>query len=153
LSTGIKVQNSKNIYIRGGSIAGFNKGIEAINSDVIINNTTFQRCNVAIDLTNSEALINNPIFVDNIIDITVNKSDAKLINTLTNKILAITPQTDIRINPYVIEQMGLKVINTRDVAEKKKRFRELLKYLKYYTHIWAIYSILKEIARLAGYNI
>jgi hypothetical protein len=153
MPTGIKIENSKNIRIFGGRISGFDKGIEVINSDVTIAGTTFRRCNVAIDMQNSDVLLNKPIFEDNIVDLIVNKSNARLINTETKKIIAVTPKNDIRINPFAVEQMAIKVINTKDIIEKKNRYRQLLKYLKAYTHIWAIYSILKEIARLAGYAI
>ena len=153
MSKGIKIENSKNIRILGGKISGFDKGIEVINSDVMIADTTFRKCNVAIDMLNSDVLLSKPIFEDNIIDLVVNKSNARLINTLTRKIIAVTPKNDLRINPYTIEQMAIKVINTRDITEKRKSYRKLLKYLKAYSHIWTIYSVLKEIVRLAGFAI
>jgi hypothetical protein len=154
LATGIKLENSKNIRIFGGTISGFDKGIDAINSNVAITNTTFRRCNVAVNMVNSDAVFSKPIFEDNIIDLVVNRSSAKLINTLTEKIIAVTPKNDIRVNPFVIERMAIRVINTKDVREKRNRFSKFLKYLKKnYAHIWVIYSILKEIFRLAGYPI
>jgi hypothetical protein len=153
MPTGIKIEKSKDIRIIGGRISGFDKGIEVTESDVIIAGTTFRKCNVAIDMHNSDVLLKSPIFKDNIIDLIVNKSKATLIDTLTRKIIAVTPKNDIRINPFAIESMAIRVINTRDIKEKKRRYRELLKYLKGYSHVWVIYSILKEIARLAGYPI
>jgi hypothetical protein len=150
MSTGIEIKSSKDIRILGGTISGFDKGIEVVNSDVIIAGTTFRKCNVAIDMLNSDVLLSKPIFKDNVIDLIVNKSNARLIDALTKKIIAITPKNDIRINPFAIEQMAVQVINTKDIKEKKSRYRQLLGYLKAYSHIWSIYSILKEIARLAG---
>ncbi len=151
--SGIKIKNSRDVQILSGTISGFDKGIEVIDSDVIISGVRFRKCNVAIDMQNSDVLLNKPIFEDNVIDLIVNKSNATLINTLTKKVIAVTPKNDIRINPTAIEAMAIQVINTRGIREKKRRYHQLLKYLKAYTHVWAIYSILREIARLAGHPI
>jgi hypothetical protein len=123
-----------------------------LNSGILLSNNNLQRCNIGLELINSDAVVHNNFFIDNAIDIVVNRSKAQLIDTLAKRVLAILPNGDIRINPYAIESMAIRIINTRDIQEKKSRLRQLLRYLKYYRHIWAIYCILKEIARLAGYS-
>lgn len=153
MATAIRLHNAKNTIVRNCYVSGFNKGIEAINSDVLLSNNKFQKCGVGLELINSKAVVHNSYFMDNVIDIVVNKSKAQLIDSLARRILAILPNGEIRINPYVIRNMAIQIINTRDIQEKRSRLRKLLRYLKKYSHVWTIYSILKEIARLAGYPI
>lgn len=153
MATAIKIVNSKNNIFDGNFISGFETGIEAINSDIILNRNRIQRCNVGLQLRNSDAIIHDGVFTDNAIDIVVDRSKAQLIDTIANMILAVTPKNDYRINPYYIESLAIKVINTRDPLEKRRNYKQLLGYLKNFTYIWAIYGIVKEALRLAGINI
>ena len=153
MATAIKLKNAKRVLLDNVVISGFNRGIEAINSDFALSNSNVRRNVVGVDLTNSDAIIHNSQLVDNAIDIVVNKSRVQLIDTIAYRILEILPKGDCRMNPYQIERIAYSIINTRDIQEKKRNLSQLLKYLKNYTHIWGIYQIIKEILRWVGYPI
>lgn len=151
MATAIKLRNAKGVVLRHVTISGFNKAIEAVNSDVFIGDSNVRRNVVGVDLANSEAVIHNSQLVDNAIDLVVNGSRVQLIDTIAHRILQLLPKGDYRINPYQIERIAYAVINTRDIQEKKRNLRQLLRYLKNYTHVWEIYEILREVLRLVGY--
>ena len=131
-------------------ISGFDKGIEAVDSDFLMTGSRIQRCDIGMDLTNSTAIIHRSQLTDNVIDAVVNRSKAYMIDTIALRVLELLPKGDYRINPYALQNLALNIINTKDVREKRRRLRYLLKTLKKYSYIWTIYSIIKEIIRLAG---
>lgn len=131
--------------MRNVTISGFNKGIEALDSNLLLSGVNVQRCSVGLDLISSNAAIYRSQLIDNAIDIVVNKSRAFLINTLAYRILRILPKGDYRINPYHIELIAREIINTADISEKRKRLRTLLNILKKTPYAWTIYQIIKEI--------
>jgi len=150
MSTAIRLGNSRNVLFRNVFISGFNKGIEAVNSNMLLDGVNVQRCGIGIDLRNSDAVFHRSNLTNNAIDVVVNKSRAYMINTIAQRVLELLPKGDYRINPYQIQNLAINVINTRDIQEKRRRFRKLLNYLTKYSHIWTIYSIIKEIFRFAG---
>lgn len=153
MATAIALRKAKNVFLRNVFINGFNKGIEAVDSNLLLSGVNVQRCGIGVDLTNSDAIFHHSHLIDNAIDVVVNKSRAYMINTLAQRVLELLPKGDYRINAYQIENIAINVINTRDIQEKRRRLRQLFNILKKYSHIWVIYSIIKEILRLAGYPI
>ncbi len=153
MSTAIALRDATSVYMRNVTINGFKKGIEAVNSTLLLSGSRIQRCGIGLDLVGSNAVINNSQLFDNAIDIVVNKSRAFLIDTLAYRILRITPRGDYRINPYEIEAIAYRIINTADIHEKRRLLHRILNIVKKYNHIWTFYQILKEIARLAGYRV
>ena len=145
LATAIALRSAKNVLMRNVTISGFNKGIEALDSNLLLSGVNVQRCGVGLDLISSNAAIYRSQLIDNAIDIVVNKSRAFLINTLAYRILRILPKGDYRINPYHIELITREIINTADISEKRQRLRTLLNILKKTPYAWTIYRIIKEI--------
>jgi hypothetical protein len=107
MASGIRLHNVKDGIVRNCYVSGLTKGLEVINSDVLLSNNSFQRCKIAVELVNSGAVIHNNYFMDNAIDIVVNRSKAKLIDTLARRILAVLPNGGMQINPYVIRSMAI----------------------------------------------
>ena len=145
LTTAIALRSANNVLMRNVTISGFNKGIEASDSNLLMSGVNVQRCSVGLDLISSNAAIYRSQLIDNAIDIVVNQSRAFLINTLAYRILRILPRGDYRINPYHIELIAHEIINTADISEKRKRLRTLLNILKKTPYAWTIYQIIKEI--------
>jgi hypothetical protein len=145
LTTAIALRSANNVLMRNVTISGFNKGIEALDSNLLLSGVNVQRCGVGLDLISSNAAIYRSQLIDNAIDIVVNQSRAFLINTLAYRILRILPRGDYRINPYHIELIAHEIINTADISEKRKRLRTLLNILKKTPYAWTIYQIIKEI--------
>jgi len=145
LATAIALRSANNVLMRNVTISGFNKGIEALDSNLLLSGVNVQRCGVGLDLISSNAVIYRSQLIDNAIDIVVNKSRAFLINTLAYRILRILPKGDYRINPYHIELITREIINTADISEKRRRLRTLLNILKKTPYAWTIYRIIKEI--------
>jgi len=145
VATAIALRGAKNVRLRNVAIRGFNKGIEALDSNLFLGGVNIQRCGVGLDLVRSNAAIYRSQLIDNAIDIVVNKSRAFLINTLAYRILRILPRGDYRINPYHIELITREIINTADISEKRRRLRTLLNILKKTPYAWTIYRIIKEI--------
>jgi hypothetical protein len=145
LATAIALRSANNVLMRNVTIRGFNKGIEALDSNLLLSGVNVQRCGVGLDLISSNAAIYRSQLIDNAIDIVVNKSRAFLINTLAYRILRILPKGDYRINPYHIELITREIINTADISEKRRRLRTLLNILKKTPYAWTIYRIIKEI--------
>ena len=153
MATAIKLDNAKSVFLHNVSISGFNKGIEAVNSDLLLSGSNIQRCGIGLDLINSSATINRSQLMDNAIDLVVNKSRAYLLDSLVYRILRILPNGDYSINPYRIRVTAAKIINTGDIREKRKRLRQLLNILKKTPYAWTIYQIIREVLRFAGYHI
>ena len=130
MTTAIKLDNAKSVLLHNVSISGFNKGIEAVNSDLLLSGSNIQRCGIGLDLVNSTAVIDRSRLIDNAIDLVVNKSRAYIINTLAYRILRISPNGDHRFNPYEIRIIAMQIINTVDVREKRRKLRRLLTMLK-----------------------
>jgi hypothetical protein len=145
LTTAIALRSANNVLMRNVTISGFNKGIEALDSNLLLSGVNVQRCGVGLDLISSNAAIYRSQLIDNAIDIVVNESRAVLMNTLAYRILRILPRGDYRINPYHIELIAHEIINTADISEKRKRLRTLLNILKKTPYAWTIYQIIKEI--------
>jgi hypothetical protein len=153
MTTAIKLGNANNVILRNVSISGFNKGIEAVNSNLLLSDSHIQRCGIGLDLINSSATINRSQLMDNAIDLVVNKSRAYLLDSLAYRILRILPNGDYSINPYRIRVIASQIINTADVRKKRKKVRQLLNILKSTSLAWTVYQIIREILRLAGFKI
>jgi len=151
VATAIALRRANNVLMRNVTISGFNKGIEALDSNLLLSGVNVQRCGVGLDLIRSNASIYRSQLIDNAIDIVVNKSRAFLINTLVYRILQVLPTGDYRINPYRIRLIAHEIINTADMSEKRRRLRNLLNILKKTPYAWAVYQIIREILRLIGY--
>lgn len=145
LATAIALRSANNVLMRNVTISGFNKGIEALDSNLLLSGVNVQRCGVGLDLISSNAAIYHSQLIDNAIDIVVNKSRAFLMNTLAYRILRILPRGDYRINPYRIKLIAHEIINTADITDKRRRLRTLLNILKKTPYAWTIYQIIKEI--------
>jgi len=145
LATAIALRSANNVLMRNVTISGFNKGIEALDSNLLLSGVNVQRCGVGLDLISSNAAIYRSQLIDNAIDIVVNESRAFLMNTLAYRILRILPGGDYRINPYHIELIAHEIVNTADISEKRRRLRTLLNILKKTPYAWTIYQIIKEI--------
>jgi hypothetical protein len=145
MNTAIALRNAADVYLRNVTISGFNKGIEAVNSNLLLSGSSVQRCGIGLDLVSSNATIYRSHLINNAIDIVVNKSRAFLIDTLAYRILRILPRGDYRINPYQLERITHEVINTADIREKRRHLRKLLAILKGAGYGWTIYQIIKEI--------
>lgn len=148
MATGIGMRNAKNVLLSNVTINGFSKGIEAVNSSMLLNRANIQSCGIGLDLINSNSVIYSSQFSDNCIDIVVNRSRAFVIDTLVRRILRILPSGDYRVNPYQIEGIALGIINTADIHEKRRRLRQLLLILRNTPLAWTVYQIIKEIFRL-----
>lgn len=153
MSTAIKLGNVRDAVFRNVLISGFNKGIEAANSNLLLSGVNVRRCNIGVDLRNSQAIFHSSRLIDNGIDVVVSKSKAYMIDTIARRVLELLPKGEVRINPYQFQNLAINVINTRNVQEKRRRLRRLLDSLKKYKDIWTIYSIIREIFRLVGYHI
>ena len=151
VATAIALRRANNVLMRNVTISGFNKGIEALDSNLLLSGVNVRRCGVGLDLIRSNTTIYRSQLIDNAIDIVVNKSRAFLINTLAHRILQILPTGDYRINPYYIRLIAHQIINTVDISEKRRRLRNLLNILKKTPYAWAVYQIIREILRLIGY--
>lgn len=145
LATAIALRSASNVLMRNVTISGFNKGIEAFDSNLLLSGVNVQRCGVGLDLISSNAAIYRSQLIDNAIDIIVNKSRAFLMNTLAYRILRILPRGDYQINPYHIELIAHEIVNTADISEKRRRLRMLLNILKKTRYAWTIYQIIREI--------
>ena len=150
LATAIALRSAKNVLMRNVTISGFNKGIEALDSNLLLSGVNVQRCGVGLDLISSNAAIYRSQLIDNAIDMVVNKSRAYLINTQVYRILRILPKGDYRINPYHIGIIANRIINTADISEKRRWFRKLLSILKGTAYAWLVYEIIREISHLMG---
>lgn len=153
MATAIALRGAKNVLMRNVTVSGFNKGVEAFDSNLLLSEVNIQRCGIGLDLISSNATIHRSQLIDNAIDIVVNKSRAYLINTLTYRILQILPRGDYRINPYHIGIIANKIINTADIREKRRHLRTLLNTLKGTAYAWTVYRIIKEALRLIGVSL
>lgn len=149
MSTAIRLGKSKGI-LRNVTIRGFNKGIEAIDSDLLLSQVDVQRSGIGVELIRSNATFHDVQLRDNTVDLVINNSKAHIINTIAQRIVEITPRGDYRVNPYQIQAIAYQIINTTDIQEKKRRLRQLWNVVKYTPFAWAVYSIIKEILRLNG---
>jgi len=150
LATAIKLENASKVFMRNVSIRGFNKGIEAINSDLLLSGVDVRRCGIGVELVNTHATFHDTFLMDNNVDLVVNNSNAHLIDTIAKRILAVTPKGDISINPYQIQSIAYQIINTRDITEKKRRLKQLWAVVKYTSLAWAFYQIIERILRYYG---
>ena len=153
MATAIALRGAKNVLMRNVTVSGFNKGVDAFDSNLLLSGVNIQRCGIGLDLISSNATIHRSQLIDNAIDIVVNKSRAYLINTLTYRILRILPRGDYRINPYHIGLVAHKIINTADIREKRRHLRTLLNILKGTAYAWTVYRIIKEALRLIGISL
>jgi hypothetical protein len=148
MATAIALHGTNNIILRNVWIDGFNKGIEAVNSNLLLGGVHVQRCGVGLDLMNSYASVHDSKFVDNAIDIIVNKSTVFVINTIAYRILEILPKGDYRLNPYYAERIAYDIIKTKDIGRKRLLLHKLLNILKAAGYGWTVYQILREILKL-----
>lgn len=150
MATAIKLNKSSRVLLRNVSIRGFNKGIEAIDSDLMMDEVNVQRCGTGVELVRSRATLNDTILRDNTVDLVINNSRAQIINTIAQRIVEITPKGDYRINPHQIRAIAYEIINTADIHEKRKKLKQLWNVVKHTPLAWAAYQIIKEILRLNG---
>ena len=94
VGTAIAMNGAQNVVLRNVGISGCRKGIEATNSNLLLDNVHIQRSGIGLDLVNSQAAIHNSKFIENQIDVVVNSSTAYMINTIARRILQITPKGD-----------------------------------------------------------
>jgi len=55
LATAIALRSASNVLMRNVTISGFNKGIEAFDSNLLLSGVNVQRCGVGLDLISSSA--------------------------------------------------------------------------------------------------
>jgi len=149
MTTAIAMRNATNVYLKNVTIRGFNKGIEARNSHLLLDGINVQRCGIGLDLIGSKAILYRSQLFDNAVDIVVNKSTAYIIDSVVYSILRILPKDDYRIDPYRIGRIAFWIVNTADAHEKRRRLKQLLSLLKYTPLAWTVYQILKEALRFA----
>jgi hypothetical protein len=152
MATAIKLNKSSNVLLRGVTIRGFNKGIEATDSDLMLSGVNVQRCGIGVELVRSNATFHDTLLRDNNVDLVINNSKAYILNTIAKRIIEITPNGDYRINPVQIRRIAFQIINTTDVREKRRRLKQLWNVVKYTPFAWAVYQIIKEILRLNGFK-
>lgn len=145
MATAIALRRANNVLLRNVTVTGFSKGIEAVDSNLLLGRVRVQRCGIGLDLNNSNAAIYRSQLIDNAIDIVVNKSTAFLVDTVARRIIEVLPKGDIRINPYQAECIAYEIINTGDITKKRTILRKLLKILKVAGYGWLIYRIIKEL--------
>jgi hypothetical protein len=145
MATAIALHGARNVVLRNVQILGFQKGVEAVNSNLLLSGVHIQRSAIGLDLLNSYATIHDTRFTENVIDIVVNKSVAFVIDSAVRKIMEILPNSDYRINSYKVRSIGYKIINTRDIEKKRFLLWQLLDYLKYVGYVWLVYQIIKEL--------
>ena len=150
MATAIKLDKSSKVLLRNVSIRGFNKGIEATDSDLLLSGVDVQRCGTGVELVRSNATFHNTQIRDNTVDLVINNSKAHIINTIAQRIVEITPKGDYRINPYQIQSIAYEIINTTNIHEKRKKLKQLWNIVKYTPLAWTTYQIIKEILRLNG---
>jgi len=150
MATAIALRGAKSVFVRNVTISGFNKGVKALDSNLLLSGANIQRCGIGLDLVNTNATIYRSRLTDNIIDIVVNKSRAFIIDSVAHKILQILPRGDYRINPYHIGIIANRIINTTDIREKRRWLRRLLNIFKGTAYAWTVYRIIKEALRLIG---
>lgn len=150
MSTAIKLDKSSKILLRNVTIRGFNKGIEAIDSDLLLSQVDVQRCATGIELVRSNATFHDVRLRDNVVDLVINNSRAHIINTIAQRIVEITPKGDYRINSYQIRTIAYQIINTANIQEKRRKLKLLWNVVKYTPIAWTAYQIIKEILRLNG---
>jgi hypothetical protein len=150
LGTALALRGSSSVFLDNVVIRGFNKGIEAVDSNLLLSGVDVRGCGVGLGLNNSYASIYRSRLSDNVVDLVVNRSTAFVIDTLAHRILEVLPRGDIRINPYQIERIARRIITTVDVREKRRLLRWLLSIIKVTPLAWTAYSIVKEALRLRG---
>jgi hypothetical protein len=150
MATAIKLDKASRVVLRNVSIRGFNKGIEAIDSDLLLSGVDVQRCGAGVELVRSNATFHDAKIRDNTIDLIINNSKAHIINTIAQRIVEIAPKGDYRINPYQIQAIAYQIINTADINEKRRKLKKLWNIVKYTPLALATYQIIKEILRLEG---
>jgi hypothetical protein len=144
MSSAIVMHNAKNVILRNVWISGFRKGVEAVNSNLLLNSVHIRRCDIGLNLVNSNATIHNSMLIENTIDVIVNRSTVSIIESMVRRIMEILPNGDYRINPYKVWRIANEIINTRSEEEKRSSLHKLLRYLEYVGYGWIIYQILKE---------
>ncbi len=150
MATAIKLDKCSRVLLQDTFIRGFNKGIEAIDSDLMLSGVDVQRCATGVELVRSNATFHDAQMRDNTVDLVINNSQAHIINTIARRIIEITPKGDYRINPYKIQAITYQIINTTDINEKKKRLKQLWNIVKYTPLAWTVYQLIKEILRVKG---
>jgi len=150
MATAIKLNKSSRVFMQNVSIRGFNKGIEAIDSNMLLSGVDVRKCGTGVELINSHATFHDSCLMDNNVDLVVNNSNAHIINTIARRILAITPKNDYRINPYQIQSIAYQIINTRDADEKRRRLKQLWNIVKHTSFAWTFYQIIERVLRYYG---
>jgi hypothetical protein len=150
MGTAIALRGTRNAILRNVWISGFDKGIEASDSSLLLSGVNIRGCGTGLDLRSSVASVSDSKFLSNAIDIAVDKSTASMIDIIARRILEITPKGDYRINYYKNAHIVRAIIDTREVKKKRLHLRKLLDALKYPGYLWTAYQIIKEVSRALG---
>jgi len=150
MPSAIKLTGAGNAILRNVWISGFDKGIDASESSLLLSGVNIQGCGTGLSLKSSVASISNSKFLNNAIDIAVDKSTVFMIDIIAKRILEILPKSDYRINYYKSQYIVREIINTKDINRKRVCLRKLLDNIKYPAYLWTVYQIIKEVSKLLG---
>lgn len=151
MPSAINLHGVRNAVLDDVWISGFDKGIEASDSSLLLHGVNVQGCGIGLSLRGSVASVSDSRFLNNAIDIAVDKSTAFMIDTIAERILRILPKGDYRINYYRSQHIVREIIDTRDVEKKRSKLRELLNSIRRNpAYLWIVYQIIKEVSRLCG---
>jgi len=150
MPTAISLRGTRNAILENVWISGFEKGIDASDSSLLLSGVNIRGCGTGLSLRGSVASVSDSQFLNNAIDVAVEKSTVFMIDTVARRILEILPKGDYRINYYKSQHIVREIIDTKDIKKKRLCLRKLLDNIRYAQYLWTIYQMIKEVFRLSG---
>lgn len=159
MGIGIKSKNAK-ITLDNVTIRGFDKAVSLENSKLNLLNSNINHNRIGLESINSQSLIYNSTFHDNAIDIVADNSSIQSINSVVKDVIInnmdqmIKTGSDVRTNPFQIKAQASNVLKTRNPAQKRKKFKKLLKQIQVYAgYATQFYSLLKIVLAILGIHL
>jgi len=127
MTTAIMLRGARNVLLDNVVIRGFERGIVAENSSLLMNRVRAVNGGIGVLLRRSYANILNSQVYGNLIDVLTEESDVNIINSIALKIIAYLSNVSIShyaVNVYELQRLALDVL--REHVPENKNLREIL---------------------------
>ena len=160
MTTAIMLRRARNALLDNVVIRGFERGIVAENSSLLMNRVRVVNGGIGVLLRRSYANILNSQIYGNLIDVLAEESDVNIINSIVLKIIAYLSNVSIShyaVNVYELQRLALDALRERNPENKRRKFKRLLKKIKKIVEIGnyaaSLHYIIRELLRLLGFNV
>ena len=160
MATAIMLRGARNVLLDNVVIRGFERGIVAENSSLLMNRVRVVNGGIGVLLRRSYANILNSQIYGNLIDILAEESNVNIINSIALKIIAYLSNVSVshyEVNVYELQRLALDVLSEQDPENKRRKYRRLLKKIKKIAEIASyaasLHYIIRELLRLLGFSV